>query len=508
MGILEMKHISKAFSGVYANEDISLSVEKGEIHALLGENGAGKTTLMNILFGIYSADEGEIFWKGEKVHFSSPKAAIESGIGMVHQDFSLAQKLSVLDNIILGMDTGFRALDRKQAREKILNLAGKYGLKVNPDALINHLSVGQQQRVEILKALYRNVDLLILDEPTGVLTPSETEHFFGVLRRLKEEGYAIIIITHRMSEIMSISDRVTILRDGKKIIDLVTAETNPSELSNYMIGRQLKSGFVMENKASDEESLCLKHVSIIKARQPEFLSDVCLDIKKGEILGIAGVDGNGQKELAEAIAGVRKITEGTIWFEGKDITKTTVKQRFEMGISYVSDDRHADGLVLDMTLEDNVMLRDYDRQPYSKYSFLNEKLIREKAEKAIDEYKIKTSGTSKGDTVVRLMSGGNQQKVIIAREVSDSAKLVIASQPTRGLDIGATEFVRQVLMDHRNKGGSVLLISADLEEIMALSDRIAVMFGGRIMGVLDREHINMEKIGLMMGGITEEEIKE
>ncbi|RGY98070.1 ABC transporter ATP-binding protein [Clostridium sp. AM58-1XD] len=507
MGILEMKHISKAFSGVYANEDISLSVAKGEIHALLGENGAGKTTLMNILFGIYSADQGEIFWKGEEVHFPSPKAAIESGIGMVHQHFSLVQKLSVLDNIILGLETGGKALNRGQAREQILSLAEKYGLKVNPSALVNQLSVGQQQRVEILKALYRNVDLLILDEPTGVLTPSETEHFFEVLRKLKEEGYAVIIITHRMSEIMSISDRVTILRDGKKIIDLVTAETNPAELSNYMIGRQLNSGFVTEGKSSEEKALVLNHVSIIKPKQPEFLSDICLDIKKGEVLGIAGVDGNGQKELAEVIAGVRKATEGKIEFCGEDIAKDTVKQRFKKGISYISDDRHADGLVLAMNVEENLMLRDYDRQPYSRLSFMNKKLMKNRAAAAIEDYKIKTSGTSKGDTIVRLMSGGNQQKVIVAREVSENAKLVIANQPTRGLDIGATEFVRQVLMNHRNKGGSVLLISADLEEIMALSDRIAVMFGGRIMGVLDREHVTMEKIGLMMGGITEEEIR-
>ena len=275
-----------------------------------------------------------------------------------------------------------------------------------------------------------------------------------------------------------------------------------------MIGRQLKSGFATEGKASDENALVLKHVSIMKAKQPEFLSDICLDVKKGEILGIAGVDGNGQKELAEVIAGVRKVTQGTVWFEEKNITKNTVKERFKKGISYISDDRHADGLVLGMTVEENIMLRDYDSPPYSKFTFLNKKLMKQRAEKAIEDYKIKTSGTSKGDTVVRLMSGGNQQKIIVAREVSENAKLVIASQPTRGLDIGATEFVRQVLMNHRNKGGSVLLISADLEEILALSDRIAVMFGGRIMGVLDRENVSMEKIGLMMGGIAEEEMKE
>ncbi|MEY8338206.1 ABC transporter ATP-binding protein [Lachnospiraceae bacterium 62-35] len=508
MGILEMKHISKTFSGVYANEDISLSVEKGEIHALLGENGAGKTTLMNILFGIYSADQGEIFWKGEKVDFASPKAAIEKGIGMVHQHFSLVQRLTVLDNIILGMETDGRVLKRGQAREQILSLAKKYGLKVNPDALVNQLSVGQQQRVEILKALYRNVELLILDEPTGVLTPAETEHFFDVLRKLKGEGYGVIIITHRMSEIMSISDRVTILRDGKKIIDLTTSKTNPAELSHYMIGRQLKSGFLTDGKSSEEAALTLKNISIIKPKQPEFLSDVSLEVKKGEILGIAGVDGNGQKELAEVIAGVRKATSGNVLFLGEDITKCTVKERFYKGISYISDDRHADGLVLDMNIEENMMLKNYDRSPCSKFSFLNKSLIKKQAAQAIEDYKIKTSGTSKGDTIVRLMSGGNQQKVIVAREVSNQAKLVIASQPARGLDIGAAEFVRQALMDHRNKGGSVLLISADLEEIMALSDRIAVMFGGRIMGVLDRENVTIDKIGLMMGGITEEEIKE
>lgn len=505
MGILEMKHISKAFSGVYANEDIDLSVDKGEIHALLGENGAGKTTLMNILFGIYSADEGEIAWKGRPVHFSSPKDAIEDGIGMVHQHFSLVKRMSVLDNVILGMKTAGPFVDRKAAKKKLLDLAGRYGLEVDPDAKINTLSVGQQQRVEILKALYRDVELLILDEPTGVLTPSETEQFFDVLRTLKNEGYAVIIITHRMSEIMSISDRVTILRDGKKVKDLVTADTNPQELSNYMIGRQIDDGYVDRNAAGTQNALVLHDITIKKNRKKPALDHIDLEVRKGEILGIAGVDGNGQKELAEVIAGIRKPTSGTMEFLGSDITADKVKARFKKGISYISDDRHADGLVLDMSLADNMILRQYDEYPYSKAGFFNRRHIKEVSMKAIKDYRIKTSGKSTSDTIVKLMSGGNQQKIILAREITEKANLIIANQPTRGLDIGATEFVRKTLLDQRNLGKSVLLISADLEEIMQLSDRVAVMFAGKIMGVLEHDEITLEKLGLLMGGITKEE---
>lgn len=506
MAILEMKQISKQFSGVYANEKVDLCVEKGEIHALLGENGAGKTTLMNILFGIYGADEGEIIWKGEPVVFKSPKAAIQHGIGMVHQHFSLVQKLSVLDNMILGLASEGVFLDRQKAKARILELAEKYGLEVDPLAKISELSVGQQQRVEILKALYRNVELLILDEPTGVLTPKETEHFFDVLRKLKQEGYAIIIITHRMSEIMSISDQVSILRDGRLVKRLTTSETNPEELSHYMIGRQLESKLEKKQTRRAEIALEMNHVSIKKTHQQTVLEDVSLIVRRGEILGIAGVDGNGQKELTEVIAGVQKATAGSLLYLREDITKLGVRQRFERGISCISDDRHADGLVLEMSVADNLILRRYRDRVYSFKSILNKKKIKASAEETIDRYYIKTSGTSKGSTAVRLLSGGNQQKVIIAREVPDEPGLVIANQPTRGLDIGATEFVRQVLTDQRNIGGSVLLVSADLEEILALSDRIAVMFGGRIVGMLDRQEATLEKLGLLMGGITQEEV--
>lgn len=505
MGILEMKQISKSFSGVYANEKIDLSIEKGEIHALLGENGAGKTTLMNILFGIYKPDAGEIYWKGEKVDFTSPKQAIESGIGMVHQHFSLVKRLSVLDNIILGLKSEGMVLDRKSAKEKIEGLAKKYGLVVDPEAIVGHLSIGEQQRVEILKALYRQVDLLILDEPTGVLTPKETAQFFDVLRKLKQEGYAIIIITHRMSEIMSISDRVSILRDGKKVIDLNTKETNPTELSHHMIGRTLKKSFDIRPQNQGENALVLSQVTIKKPNKAPKLDQISLTIKKGEILGIAGVDGNGQTELAEIIAGIRKPTAGQITFLGEDITKYSVKKRFTKGISYISEDRLQDGLVLSMSVEENLILRHYKKRPFSVGGFLKNKAIGENALSQIEKYRIKTSGHTKEKTPVRFMSGGNQQKVIISRETSEETKLIIANQPTRGLDMGATEFVRQELIEQRNRGKSVILISADLEEIMALSDRIAIMFGGKMMTVLDKEEATLEKIGLLMGGIVDQE---
>lgn len=505
MNILEMKQIGKKFSGVYANEAVDLSVKKGEIHALLGENGAGKTTLMNILFGIYIADEGEIFWKGKKVQFHSPKDAISEGIGMVHQHFSLVNKMTVLDNVILGLEKKGCFLDRRGAKKKLEELAEKYGLSVDPDAKVSDLSVGQQQRVEILKALYRDVELLILDEPTGVLTPKETEQFFDVLRKLKKEGYAVIIITHRMSEIMSISDRVTILRDGKKVTDLVTKETTPEELSNDMIGRQLDYAFEVRESRTKETALLLQNVTLRKHHKKPVLDQIHLEVYKGEILGIAGVDGNGQKELAEVIAGIQKVTDGKITFYGKEIASRSIQERFADGISYISDDRHQDGLVLDMNVEENLILRQYGRKPYLKYGIFQKKAIRENAEKAIETYRIKTSGTSAGDTQVKLMSGGNQQKIVLAREITEQSKLIIASQPTRGLDIGATQFVRQILMEQRNAGKSVILISADLEEIMQLSDRVAVMFGGKIVGILQKEEAEMEQIGLLMGGITKEE---
>ncbi len=505
MAILEMKNICKAFSGVYANKDINLSVEKGEIHALLGENGAGKTTLVNILFGIYTADSGEILWKGKPADFSSPKEAIAAGIGMVHQHFSLVQKMTVLDNIILGMKENGPILNRLSVEKHIVDLAQKYGLIVDPKARVCDLSVGEQQRVEILKALYRNVELLILDEPTGVLTPQETAQFFDVLRSLKDEGYAIIIITHRMSEIMAISDRVTILRDGEQVADFVTAQTNPAELSRYMIGRELNECYDISKTAEGKGGLVLEHVSLPRKHKGHPLHDVSLSVRSGEILGIAGVEGNGQKEVAEVIAGIQQQSSGKISLDGVDIGNQSVKTRYKAGIAYISDDRHNDSLIVDMNITENLMLRDYCNKPYSHHKVLNRKIMVRDTNRKMEEYQVKASGNSGINTTVKLLSGGNQQKLIIARELSDNAKVIIASQPTRGLDIGATEFVRGMLVEQRNAGKSVILISADLEEIMALSDRIAVLFGGRVIGLLSRSEATIDKIGLLMGGITGKE---
>ncbi len=505
MALLEMQQICKAFSGVYANDHVDLTVEKGEIHALLGENGAGKTTLMNILFGIYSADSGQILWKGEPVRFASPKDAIAAGIGMVQQHFSLVRKMTVLDNIILNLRDNRFVLDRKQARQRVCALAEKYGLTVDPDAQVGSLSVGEQQRVEILKALYRDVELLILDEPTGVLTPQETAQFFEVLRALQKEGYGIIIITHRMSEIMAISDRVTILRDGKKVAQLVTAETQPDELSRHMIGRELNESYDVDTPPGEETLLSLEGISLPRKKKGHPLRDITLELRRGEILGVAGVEGNGQKELAEIITGIQHPSQGRVVLDGQEIQRENVRQRYERGVVYISDDRLNDSLVTDMDMTENLMLRDYCRAPFSHKGLLDRKAMLQTAKEKIQRYQVRSSGTSGEATPVRLLSGGNQQKLIVAREIHDRAQVVVASQPTRGLDIGATEFVRDRLVEQRNAGKGVLLISADLEEIMALSDRIAVLFGGRIVGVLTRQEATVEKIGLLMGGITGKE---
>lgn len=505
MALLEMQQICKAFSGVYANDHVDLTVEKGEIHALLGENGAGKTTLMNILFGIYSADSGQILWKGEPVRFASPKDAIAAGIGMVQQHFSLVRKMTVLDNIILNLRDNRFVMDRKQARQRVCALAEKYGLTVDPDAQVGSLSVGEQQRVEILKALYRDVELLILDEPTGVLTPQETAQFFEVLRALQKEGYGIIIITHRMSEIMAISDRVTILRDGKKVAQLVTAETQPDELSRHMIGRELNESYDVDTPPGEETLLSLEGISLPRKKKGHPLHDITLELRRGEILGVAGVEGNGQKELAEIITGIQHPSQGRVVLDGQEIQRENVRQRYERGVVYISDDRLNDSLVTDMDMTENLMLRDYCRAPFSHKGLLDRKAMLQTAKEKIQRYQVRSSGTSGEATPVRLLSGGNQQKLIVAREIHDRAQVVVASQPTRGLDIGATEFVRDRLVEQRNAGKGVLLISADLEEIMALSDRIAVLFGGRIVGVLTRQEATVEKIGLLMGGITGKE---
>lgn len=526
MPLLEMKDICKSFSGVYANENVSFSADKGEIHALLGENGAGKTTLMNILFGLYQADSGEILWKGQPAGFTSPREAIAAGIGMVQQHFSLVRNLSVLDNVILNYSGNRFVLDRRAEKKKLLQLSEKYGLEVHPDARIADLSVGERQRVEILKTLYRDIELLILDEPTGVLTPQETTQFFRMLRELKREGYAIIIITHRMSEILEISDRVTVLRDGKKVAERKTAETNADELAHDMIGRNLNGLTYTEFSAQAKDAgtdgaagaaaaaetenagreviLELQDVSRRAGKHTHALRDVTFSVHAGEILGIAGVEGNGQKELAEVITGLKQATSGKLLLEGADVGHMSVRERYEKGISYISDDRQSDSLIPDMDISDNLILRDYGSEPYSGHSLIRRRAVKDNARAKMEEYEVRASGRQGADAKVRLLSGGNQQKLIIARELSDRSRLVVAAQPTRGLDIGATEFVREQLVKKKESGGAVLLISADLEEIFAISDRIAVLYDGRIMGILNRDEVDIRRIGLLMGGVTEE----
>lgn len=496
--LLSMRHIDKLFWGKYANTGVCLDVEKGEVHALLGENGAGKTTLMNILYGIYSRDGGEIVWKGEPVNFLSPKDAIERNIGMVHQHFMLVPNLTVSENITLGLkEKGYPFTNRKALNTKITEISEKYGLEIQPNAYISSLSVGEQQRVEIMKLLYRKAELLILDEPTGVLTPQETLSFFNVLRKLRADGCAVILITHRIPEVMEIADRITVLRDTKSIVTVAKSEIDEFKLSEYMIGRALKPVTRREISAHEGGGLVLSAVSLQEKGQ-QHLHEVTLTVHPGEILGIAGVDGNGQKELAEVILGIRKHSAGSVALFGKPLDALGVKKRKDSGIAYISDDRHKDGLAMDMDLTGNMLLKFNSDKRMLRYGFINKKSIREKTENDVKSYDIKAHSL---DTPIRYLSGGNQQKLILARELSDEPRLVVAFQATRGLDIGATEFIQRQLLTHRERGACILLISADLDEIRALSDRIAVMHKGRIMGELENtQEIDMTAVGLMMAG--------
>ena len=492
--ILQMRQITKSFFGVKANDHVDFDLFPGEIHVLLGENGAGKTTLMNILYGIYPFDGGEIFWKGRRVRFASPKEAIDCKIGMVHQHFALVDKLTASQNITLGLKSkGYPFVDRQAIGRQISELSARFGLAVDPDARVSSLSVGQQQRVEILKLLYRDAELLVFDEPTAVLTPEETRDFFHVLRQLKKAGKSFIIITHRIVEVMEIADRVTVLRDGKKVATAPISELDERSLSSLMIGRQLN---LVERKphaiGNDESALVLDGVC---AEGP--LDHVSLCIRSGEILGIAGVDGNGQKPLAETIVGIRKCTEGTIRLAGTRLDKLDVHSRKRLGIGYVSDDRHQDGLIMDMDLEENLLLR-ADFQPFVRHGVVDRGALQAATKQAIDQFAIKTFSTNEA---VRLLSGGNQQKLILAREIAQGVRLIVAFQPTRGLDIGASEYIRELLLARRDAGCAVLLISTDLEEILSMSDRIAVLHSGRIIGeVTNGPGVDMTRMGLMMAG--------
>ena len=499
MALLEMKEITKLFYGIPANDHIDLSVEESEIHALLGENGAGKTTLMNILYGLYHCDEGEIWWNGVKQDFQKPLDAIACGIGMVHQHFMLVRPMTVLQNIILGMKVeSYPFIKKKDIAKKIKALSQKYGLAVDVDKRIDELSVGEQQRVEILKALYRNAKLLVLDEPTAVLTPQETEVLFSVLKSLKEDGHSIILISHRLAEIMEITDKITVLRSGKKIDTLTTAKCTEALLSQLMIGRQIRTDKIeYAEKPRPERVLDVRGLTLKNPNGSK-------NLHCGEILGVAGVDGNGQNYLAEFLCGIRRQDSQCVSFKNQYIDRLNVRQHFELGISYIPDDRHRDGLILDKSISDNLILRDYRTPKISKFGVVNKKNVLDFARAAIEKFDIRVHGP--GERAGNL-SGGNQQKIILAREIGDSPDLLIAMQPTRGLDIGASSYVRMCMQNLRDRGKGVLLISTDLDEIMQVSDRIAVIYEGKIMGIVENSaELKAETLGLMMGGRPVEEV--
>ncbi len=499
---IEMIGIRKEFPGVVANDNIDFAVRKGEIHALVGENGAGKSTLMNVLFGLYQPDAGTIKIRGEEVKFNNNLDSIAKGIGMVHQSFKLVPSFTVAENITLGHEPsklGF--VDKDAVRENVIKISKRFGLKVDPDSRIRDMPVGIQQRVEILKALYLLSDILILDEPTGVLTPQETDELFEVVRSLVATGITVIFITHKFREVMEISDRVTVLRDGKWIGTKDTKDTNPKELARMMVGREVLLRIDKTEANPKEQVLTVENLKVLDNRLQEAVRDVSLSVKAGEILGIAGVEGNGQRELVEGIIGLRTAVAGDIRINGKSITKMSVRQRRDYGISCVPEDRYVRGVALRASLEDNLIIENYDKAPISKGQVLNLKKIAQHASRLISEFDIRTPSSK---VIASTLSGGNLQKVVLAREIDARPKLLIVAQPTRGLDVGSIEFVHRRILEARDRGAAVLLVSAELEEVMSLSDRIAVLYEGNIVGTVKGGEATEEELGLMMAGITDE----
>lgn len=498
--IIEMLHITKEFPGIIANDDITLQLKKGEIHALLGENGAGKSTLMSVLFGLHQAEKGEIKKNGETVVINNPKDANNLGIGMVHQHFKLVEIFTVLENIILGVEPnkmGF--LEKKEAKEKVINLSRKYGLQVDPDAIVEKISVGMQQRVEILKMLYRHNDILIFDEPTAVLTPQEIEELMEIMRGFAREGKSILFITHKLNEIMSVADRCTVLRKGKCIGTVEIKDTNKEELSRMMVGRDVS--FTVDKKDTEARNVVLSILNITvpsKTGKKDAVKNVSFEVKAGEIVCLAGIEGNGQSELISAITGLEKPSRGKISLHGKDITGTSIRSRSKAGMSHIPEDRHKHGLVLDYSLENNLVLQRYWQREFQNNGFIRKPAVRSYAEELIDKYDIRSSQGPV--TITRGMSGGNQQKAIIAREIDKKHSLLIAVQPTRGLDIGAIEFIHKQLVAARDAGAAVLLMSLELDEVMDVSDRLLVMYEGEIVGKLNPKEITVQELGLYMSG--------
>ena len=502
---IEMVNITKRFPGIIANDNVTLQLKTGEIHALLGENGAGKSTLMSVLFGLYQAEEGVIKKNGEIVKINNPNDANALGIGMVHQHFKLVECFSVLDNIILGVeDTKAGMLQRDKARQKVMALSEKYGLSVNPDAIIEDISVGMQQRTEILKMLYRDNEILIFDEPTAVLTPQEIEELLQIMRNLAAEGKSILFITHKLNEIMSVADRCSVLRKGKYIGTVDVATSSKDELSRMMVGRDVQFAVDKEEAKPTDVVLDVEGMSVAsKLSKKNAVENVSFQVRAGEIVCIAGIDGNGQSELVYGISGLENLASGKISLCGEDITTKPIRKRSLMGISHIPEDRHKHGLVLDYTLEDNMILQRYFEPEFTnKFGFLRRKNIRSFAEKLIEQYDVRSG---QGPiTISRSMSGGNQQKAIIAREIDKDPKLLIAVQPTRGLDVGAIEYIHKQIVAQRDAGKAVLLVSLELDEVMTLSDRILVMYEGGIVGELDPKKTTVEELGLYMAGAKKE----
>ncbi|KAF1301721.1 heme ABC transporter ATP-binding protein [Enterococcus sp. JM9B] len=503
--VIEMQHITKAFGTFKANDDVNLKVRPGEIHALLGENGAGKSTLMNVLSGLLEPTSGDIFMDGKKVAITSPTAANKLGIGMVHQHFMLVDAFTVTENIILGSEPshlGF--IDRKKAREEIKRVSEKYKLSVDPDAYIRDISVGMQQRVEILKTLYRGANVLIFDEPTAVLTPQEIEELIDIMQGLVKEGKSIILITHKLDEIKKVADRCTVIRRGKGIGTVDVKDVTSQQLADMMVGRAVSFKTPKKEANPQEVVLAIDQLVVKESRGLEAVKNLSLEVRAGEVLGIAGIDGNGQSELVQALTGLRKVESGTIKLNGDDITNKKPRQITESGVGHVPEDRHKYGLVLEMTLSENMAMQTYYREPISKHGVLDYGEMNEKARDLIAEFDVRTTNEL---VPAKALSGGNQQKAIIAREVDRDPDLLVVANPTRGLDVGAIEFIHKRLIEQRDKFKAVLLISFELEEILNVSDRIAVIHAGEIVGVVDPKETTENELGLLMAGYSLEEAR-
>lgn len=504
--VIEMLNIRKEFPGIVANDNITLQLKKGEIHALLGENGAGKSTLMNVLFGLYQPEQGEIRVKGKPVKITSPNIANDLGIGMVHQHFMLVDVFTVTENIILGKEiTKAGRIDLKRAEKEVHELSERYGLAVDPKAKISDITVGMQQRVEILKTLYRGAEILIFDEPTAVLTPQEIKELMQIMKTLVKEGKSIILITHKLKEIMEVCDRCTVIRKGKGIGTVNTSETNVNELANLMVGREVV--FKTEKKPADpqKEVLTIKELVVKDTRGVNVVNGLNLSVRAGEIVGIAGVDGNGQSELIEAITGLHKSVSGSISMNGKEVSNLPPRKIIESGVGHIPQDRQKHGLVLNYSIGENMVLQTYHQKPLSKNGILNFKEIYNRARHIISEFDVRTPSEY---TLARALSGGNQQKAIIGREVDRNPELLIAAQPTRGLDVGAIEYIHKRLIEQRDHGKAVLLVSFELDEIMNVSDRIAVIFEGKIVAIVDPKKTTEQELGLLMAGSSRKEAGE